>query len=222
MEKHIALIGDLKGSRHIPNRAQVQIQIKRALEDINLDYPECITSKLTLTLGDEFQALLKPCPRLMQMLDSLAMILQDYPFRVGIGYGDIRTAIDSNVSIGADGEAYWQARAAINYIHDNNAGGRVKTHIFGFSNLENELLNALFEASDTIKYGWTNLQAETFHLMLQHGIYTQSFGQNIFAQAIGISQSSLTKRLNAGNIKLYIKIRNLIGTGISEWYDAKK
>ena len=219
MSKHLAIIGDLKGSRHIADRAKAQLQIKKALEDINRDYPECITSKLTLTLGDEFQALLKPCPKLMQMLDSLALLLRDYPFRLGLGYGEISTAIDKNISIGADGEAYWKARAAIDYVHDNSAGGKVKTHLCGFSPLEDQLLNALFEASDTIKYGWTNLQTETFHLMLKQGIYTPSFEQNTFAQRIGISQSSLTKRLNAGNIKLYVKIRNLIGTSIREWQD---
>ncbi|NLC33387.1 MAG: hypothetical protein GX781_08835 [Clostridiales bacterium] len=217
MNQYLAMIGDLKGSRHIADRAQAQLQIKKALEEINHSYPECITSKLTLTLGDEFQALLSPCPRLMQMLDELAMLLKDFPFRMGLGYGEISTAIDSNISIGADGQAYWQARDAIEYVHDNNAGGKVKTHICGFGPQKDELLNALFEASDTIKHGWTNLQTDTFHHMLRQGIYTQNFEQNIFAQAIGISQSSLTKRLSAGNIKLYLKIRGLIAKSIREW-----
>lgn len=217
MSKHIAIIGDLKGSRQIADRAQAQLQIKQALEDINHAYPECIVSRLTLTLGDEFQALITPEKRMMQMLDDLAMRLENYPFRLGIGYGEISTAIDKNISIGADGEGFWQARAAIDYVHDNNAGGKVKTHISGFGKLHDELLNALFEASDTIKHSWTKLQAQTFKLMLKQNIYSPAFEQNLFAQAIGISESSLTKRLNAGNIKLYIKIRNLLGTSIREW-----
>lgn len=219
MAKYIAIIGDLKGSRQIKNRAQAQLQIKQALEGVNQAYPECIVSKLTLTLGDEFQALIKPEKRMIHMLDELYTSLEEYPFRLGIGYGEISTAIDKNISIGADGEGFWQARAAIDYVHDNSMGGKVITHILGFGKLHDELLNALFEASDTLRHGWTNLQAQTFRLMLKENIYSPVFEQKVFAQAIGISESSLTKRLNAGNIKLYIKIRNLIGTCVREWQD---
>lgn len=219
MQRYLAVIGDLKGSRQIKNRAQAQLEIKKALEDINRAYASCLVSKLTLTLGDEFQALAKPDTCCVKMLDDLAMRLHGFPFRLGLGYGGISTAIDKELSIGADGEGYWRAREAIQYVHDNSAGGKVNTHIIGFGRLEDDLLNALFQASDTLRYGFTALQADTFHHMLAQGIWTPNFEQKPFAEALGISQSSLTKRLNAGNIKLYLKLRNLIGTVIKEWHD---
>lgn len=222
MRKYLALIGDLKGSRQIKNRASAQIEIKKALEDINSAYAQCLTSRLTLTLGDEFQALVKPRKDSIKMLDDLTRRLFNFPFRLGLGYGSISTAIDKDLSIGADGEGYWRAREAIGYVHDNSAGGKVKTHIAGFGRLEDDLLNALFESSDTLLYGFTALQTETFHHMLNKGIWTPDFPQKPFAQSLGISQSSLTKRLNAGNIKLYLKLRNLIGTVMEEWHVESK
>ena len=218
MGKHFAVIGDLKGSRQITNRAQAQREIKQALEDINLAYPACIVSKWTLTLGDEFQALLTPEDGMMRMLDELMMRLQQYPFRLGIGYGDISTEIDPHLSIGADGEGFWRARAAIDYVHGNGTGG-MTSHFIGFGNLKDDVVNALLASSDTIRDKWTTLQKETFHLMLKQGIYAPQFEQHVFAETIGISQSSLTKRLNASNIKQYIQLRKLIETCFREWRD---
>lgn len=217
MAKYIAIIGDLERSREIADRDKAQARIQLALESVNAAYKNLIISKLTLTIGDEFQALVKPDPGILKMMDELEMLLASFPFRLGIGFGDISTAIDRERSIGADGEAYWMARAAIEYVHDNSQGGRKKTHLGGFGPLKDSLLNTLFEVSDLMKYGWTKLQAETFSHMLMQGTYSPGFDQKAFALKIGISQSSLTKRLSAGNIKLYLKIRNLIGESMEAW-----
>ena len=58
MTKYVAIIGDLKKSRDIKQRDKVQARIQSALEQINFSYHALIVSKLTLTIGDEFQALL--------------------------------------------------------------------------------------------------------------------------------------------------------------------
>lgn len=215
MTEYLALIGDLKKSRLIAGRADAQQEIKQALSDINAAYPQLFASRLTLTLGDEFQALLYPEQAgFMQMLDDLEARLIRYPFRLGLGLGSISTAIDRNISIGADGEAYWNARAAIDYVHANHAGGKVNTQLISPQPDRDCLLNALLESADLIKHGWTALQQETLHRMMEQGIYADSFDQKAFASAIGISQSSLTKRLSAGNIKFYIKLRLIIEQSI--------
>lgn len=218
MPSYLALIGDLKNSRQIAERAQAQKEVQRALAQINETYPSLFASRLTLTLGDEFQALIHPGQGgLMRMMDELEARLLPFPFRVGLGFGGILTDIDSSVSIGADGEAYWRAREAIGYVHANESGGKIRTHCLGFSAERDELLNALMEASDTLKSGWTALQRQTFSLLTLEGIYTPVFDQKKFAASIGISESSLTKRLNASDIKLYLKLRNLIEKSVHRW-----
>lgn len=148
------------------------------------------------------------------MLDDLETRLISYPFRVGLGLGGISTAIDSRVSIGADGEAFWHARDAISYVHANDAGGKVNTRLIGLNDGWDDTFNSLLEAADTIKFGWTALQDETFRGMIRRSIYSDSFEQKAFAQAIGISESSLTKRLYAGNIKFYIRLRKTVESGV--------
>ena len=215
MSIYLALIGDLKKSRNITHRADAQREIKQTLEDISAAYPRLFASRLTLTLGDEFQALLYPQEEgWTRMLDDLETRLISYPFRVGLGLGGISTAIDSRVSIGADGEAFWHARDAISYVHANDAGGKVNTRLIGLNDGWDDTFNSLLEAADTIKFGWTALQDETFRGMIRRSIYSDSFEQKAFAQSIGISESSLTKRLYAGNIKFYIRLRKTVESGV--------
>lgn len=218
MQQYLALIGDLRGSRHIDGRDKAQRQIKAALEQVNGQYVGLMASRLTLTLGDEFQALLHPQAQVMRLLDDLQRALRDFPFRLGLGYGGIRTAIDPQLSIGADGECFWHAREALQYVHDNDNGGRSMGRVLGYSGLRDELLNGLFQTTDALKAAWTDIQRETFYQMLAHDLYADSFDQQAFAASIGISPSSLSKRLAAGNIKLYLRTRLLMGRAMEEWH----
>ncbi|NLD34689.1 MAG: hypothetical protein GX653_07255 [Clostridiales bacterium] len=220
MEQYLALIGDLKGSRQIADREQAQRDIRRALDEVSGLFPGLIVSRLTLTLGDEFQALLHPGAQVTRLLDELERRLAKYPFRLGLGYGGISTAIDPELSIGADGPCYWHAREAIGWVHDNSAGGRYRVAVRGFGPLRDELLDGLFQTTDALKHSWTALQRHTFDQLLAHGIYSDSFEQNVFARSIGISDSSLTKRLSAGDIKLYLRTRVLIGRAMEAWHHA--
>lgn len=219
MEQYLAIIGDLIHSREIEDRKQVQKQIKKAFQTINDDYPELILSKLTLTLGDEFQFLTKPQEGIFELLDQLEMEL-GLPFRLGIGYGSLLTEINPDISIGADGEAFWNARDAITHVHDKDWSGKSRVRVKGFGEEEDLLLNALLATSDTLKSQWTDLQRETFHEMLKRRIYRESFDQKPFAQELGISESNLSKRLSTSNIKLYLHARRAIESSM-EAHHAK-
>lgn len=213
----ISVIGDLIQSRDIKDRKQVQQRILNVFEKINQKYENIILSKLTLTLGDEFQVILKPHRDIMKLLDDLEGQLK-LPFRLGIGYGSLLTTINPELSIGADGETFWHAREAIEYIHDKDWNGRSRVRIQGFGKERDELLNALLATTDALKYQWTDLQRETFEALLEQDLYQSVFDQKSFAKRLKISSSSLTKRLNAGNIKLYIHARNRLGRTIEAWH----
>ena len=57
-DTYIAVIGDIKESKKITNRSEVQKKLKLILEKINEKYNDDISSKFMITLGDEFQGLL--------------------------------------------------------------------------------------------------------------------------------------------------------------------
>ena len=210
MTRHIALIGDIIQSKQVANRLVLQESINKSFETIHNQYPDLIQSKFTLTLGDEFQALLTPSEGIFKLLDHLEMLIP-VSFRFGLGYGSLTTDFDKEVSIGADGPAYWYAREAINIIHDQNWSGKSKGYVVTKDEKFDRTINSLLLLSDTLKDGWTDLQRTTFEEMLAKQIYTEHFNQKEFAAALDISASSLSKRLNNGNIKIYLQARNTMG-----------
>ena len=180
-----------------------------------------IQSKFTLTLGDEFQALLTPSKTIFKLLDHLEMLIP-VSFRFGLGYGTLTTDFNKDVSIGADGPAYWHAREAIDIIHDQNWSGKTKGYVVTKDDKFDRTINNLLLLSDTLKDGWTDLQRKTFEQMLSKEIYTADFNQKEFADELGISASSLSKRLNVGNIKIYLHSRNTMGYLLEEFGETNE
>ena len=104
MANYIALIGDIIESKQVNDRAKLQINMQDAFDHINSKYDAIIRSKFTLTLGDEFQALLKPSKKVFELLEDLEFLIP-VSFRYGLGYGIMKTDFDTEISIGADGPA---------------------------------------------------------------------------------------------------------------------
>lgn len=202
----IAIIGDLIDSKQLDNRQQIQEQLRSALDFINIQFKDDIVSQLTLTLGDEFQGLLKVGAPVCFILDTLESQISELNVRYGIGIGDIVTEINPSLSIGADGPAFWYAREALEYIHDNHDYGMSHTYLIS-EKKEFRLINDILALSDHIKYSMTNIQKETLHFIIKEGIYSDTFDQKSVAHKMNISDVSLYKRLKAGQIKVYLRSR---------------
>ncbi|MGF3112256.1 SatD family protein [Facklamia sp. P9177] len=209
MATDVVIIGDFIKSKQIKERKVFQKQVQAIFKRLNQKYQKQLLSQLTLTVGDEFQVIMKLDSNWLNFLDDLYVTLP-HPFRLGIGIGEITTAIDPERSIGADGPAFWRAREAIEAVHRNHYGNKCHLALRTQDDSINQMVNSLFLLSETLKSQWTDLQRETFKLMLEEGIYQAEFDQAHFAQTIQISQSSLSKRLSLGNIKIYLRGRETI------------
>ena len=88
-DKYVAIIGDIVDSKKLSNRNSVQQKLKQVLEDINNKFSEDIASKFTITLGDEFQGLLKNRENIMRIVCEIEMAMTPIQIRFGIGIGDI-------------------------------------------------------------------------------------------------------------------------------------
>lgn len=113
MKKYTALICDIKNSKKIKNREEIQNKLKNMLNYINKEYNEYIESKFTITLGDEFQCLFNDASVVIDVIEYIKQEF-DVSVRFGIGIGFITTTINKEIAIGADGPAYHYAREAIN------------------------------------------------------------------------------------------------------------
>ena len=204
---YLALIADVIDSKMVQERLDLQKQVEKTLQKMNELFGDYLASRFTLTLGDEFQALLKVDAPVFQIIDTLRLELTPTQLRFGIGLGEIVTAIDPLQSVGADGPAYWNARAAINFVHQKNDYGN--TQIYFSSGKENQdyFVNALIASGEAIRSGWRESQEEILLNLLKRSVYSETFSQQDLAQSLAINPSALSKRLKSSSVRVYLRGR---------------
>ena len=191
----------------VEERFDLQKQLEKTLQTMNELFGEFIASNFTLTLGDEFQGLLKADAPVFQIIDTLRSELTPTQLRFGIGLGEILTDIDPLQSIGADGPAYWNARAAINLVHQKNDYGNTQIYFSCGKEKQDFFVNALIASGEAIRSGWRGSQEEILLDLLKRCVYSENFSQQDLAQSLEINPSALSKRLKSSSIRVYLRGR---------------
>ena len=204
---YLALIADVIDSKMVQERFDLQKQLEKTLQTMNELFGEFLASNFTLTLGDEFQALLKVDAPVFQIIDTLRSELTPTQLRFGIGLGEIVTDIDPLQSIGADGPAYWNARAAINLVHQKNDYGNTQIYFSCGKEKQDFFVNALIASGEAIRSGWRGSQEEILLDLLKRCVYSENFSQQDLAQSLEINPSALSKRLKSSSIRVYLRGR---------------
>ena len=204
---YLALIADVIDSKMVQERFDLQKQLEETLQKMNGLFADYLASCFTLTLGDEFQALLKMNAPVFQIIDTLRSELSPTQLRFGIGLGEIVTAIDPLQSIGADGPAYWNARAAINLVHQKNDDGNTQLYFSSGNDSQDLLVNALIASGEAIRSSWRDSQEEILLDLLKRPVYSETFSQQDLAQSLAINPSALSKRLKSSSIRVYLRGR---------------
>ena len=204
---YLALIADVIDSKMVQARFNLQKQLEETLQKMNGLFADYLASCFTLTLGDEFQALLKMNAPVFQIIDTLRSELSPTQLRFGIGLGEIVTAIDPLQSIGADGPAYWNARAAINLVHQKNDYGNTQIYFSSGNDSQDLLVNALIASGEAIRSSWRDSQEEILLDLLKRSVYSETFSQQDLAQSLAINPSALSKRLKSSSIRVYLRGR---------------
>ncbi|MDB8641832.1 SatD family protein [Streptococcus australis] len=204
---YLALIADVIDSKMVQERFDLQKQLEKTLQTMNELFGEFLASNFTLTLGDEFQGLLKVDAPVFQIIDTLRSELTPTQLRFGIGLGEIVTDIDPLQSIGADGPAYWNARAAINLVHQKNDYGNTQIYFSCGKEKQDFFVNALIASGEAIRSGWRGSQEEILLDLLKRCVYSENFSQQDLAQSLAINPSALSKRLKSSSIRVYLRGR---------------
>lgn len=204
---YLALIADVIDSKMVQARFNLQKQLEETLQKMNGLFADYLASCFTLTLGDEFQALLKMNAPVFQIIDTLRSELSPTQLRFGIGLGEIVTAIDPLQSIGADGPAYWNARAAINLVHQKNDYGNTQIYFSSGNDSQDSVVNALIASGEAIRSSWRDSQEEILLDLLKRSVYSETFSQQDLAQSLAINPSALSKRLKSSSIRVYLRGR---------------
>ncbi|EHJ56542.1 hypothetical protein HMPREF9318_00400 [Streptococcus urinalis FB127-CNA-2] len=206
---YFAIIGDIINSKKIQDREAFQQRLNDVLDQLNTDYRDVIASQFFITLGDEFQAILHRTAPVFQIIDVLISRLSPISVRFGLGFGDIKTSINPEMSIGADGPAFWYAREAIVELHQKNDYGDTLLTFKSENMKKNQVMNALISSGDAIKASWRASQMEVFNGLLELGIYDEHFDHQQLANKLSINPSALSKRLKSSHLKVYLRSRKL-------------
>ncbi len=181
-----ALIGDLLGSRSIDRRTEAQDALERELEALDQRLGDGLAARFVLTLGDEFQGLLRAPELVLPCLIHLETHLPALPIRFGVGWGRLATQLRAR-AIGMDGPCFHHARAALE---------RAKREqrwivVAGFGADLDATLNAVLRLLGELRMRWTDTQAETVALMRRLGT------QKAVAAARGVAPSTISEALSA-------------------------
>ena len=203
IQSFVAVIGDMKDSRHLENRKEVQVRLQGILDRLNEKYKDEIVSRFLITLGDEFQGLLSSGKYILDMVNEIRMEMYPVRLRFGIGFGQITTDIRTEMALGADGPGYYRAREAVELLKEREKKNRsVLSELclkIDETHRDKEiLLNTVFDLMYVVESGWTDRQREVIWDMLLHGD-----GQQNTACRLDITQSTVQKTLAAGSYYTY-------------------
>lgn len=201
----VAIIGDIRGSRSLTQRREIQENLGIILQEINEGFEADIAAKFLITLGDEFQGLLFDGRSLLKIIEKIEMSLYPVTFRFGIGMGRITTDIYPEMALGADGPAFYRARSAIELLKENESKKKAVLSDLSFrfeekNSTTERLLNTAFTLLYSLEHTWTDRQREIITDQLFH-----QDGQKASALRLGITQSAVHKALSAGSYYTYEK-----------------
>ena len=212
---YMAIIGDIKSSKTLNNRSEVQEKLKKTLDSINISYSEIIAAKFIITLGDEFQGLLFFTEDLVEIIKYIQKEMYPVEMRFGIGIGEISTKINEEAAIGADGPAFYAARNTISAIHDcakkiKKQAADIQINIYENSVFEIVEINTILALIKTIEDSWTEKQRYTIWDALDH-----PGSQISSAKRMNTSQSTIARRLADGKYIVYLNALQTIKEAIA-------
>ena len=193
----VAIIGDMKDSRHLENRKEVQTHLQKILNQVNKKYEKDIASRFLITLGDEFQGLLYTGKDVLRIISEIR--IQLYPVCLRFGTTDIR----AEMALGADGPGYYRAREAVEQLKEREKRNRPVPSDICLKMDEKDrgtevMLNTIFNLIYVVEKGWTIRQREIIWDM-----FLYEDGQQNTARRLNISQPTVQKALAAGGYYTY-------------------
>lgn len=200
---YVAMIGDIKESRKLENRGQIQEKLKLVLKYVNEAYQEDISAKFIITLGDEFQGLLHCNEHLFEILQYIQREMYPVRLRFGIGLGEISTDIFYEAAIGADGPAYYAARQMIEELRGQEKklkkqASDIQVSLYNTESFEIAEINTILALMKIIEDGWSEKQRFTIWDMKKNG-----GSQEECAKRMNTTQSTVARRLADGNYFTY-------------------
>lgn len=195
---YTVIIGDIVKSRKIEERGKVQEKLKKILETVNRDFKEYIEVRFSITMGDEFQGLLKDLSKSYEIIRYIEKELYPLKIRFGVGMGKLGTPIFENIGE-MDGECFVKARKA---IEDAKKLGQNIVYNLG-NNEKDMIINTILMLLEAVKTSWKDIHLKRIWLYEKMGTYEKvAKKEKISKQMV----SKMFKRINYYKVKKAEKI----------------
>lgn len=212
--QYYAIIGDIKRSKKIENRCEIQEKLKKILDNVNSIYNNDISAKFLITLGDEFQGLLEITAPILEIIKYIQREIYPIKLRFGVGIGNVSTLINHEAAIGADGPAFYAAREMIEFLREQEKklkkqAADIQISVYEKKCFETEEINVMFSLLKIIEDSWTEKQRYTIWDMMIH-----QGSQKMCAERMDITQSTVARRLADGKYIIYQRTMEVIDEAI--------
>ena len=206
--QYYAIIGDIKRSKKIENRCEIQEKLKKILDNVNSIYNNDISAKFLITLGDELTA------PILEIIKYIQREIYPIKLRFGVGIGNVSTLINHEAAIGADGPAFYAAREMIEFLREQEKklkkqAADIQISVYEKKCFETEEINAMFSLLKIIEDSWTEKQRYTIWDMMIH-----QGSQKMCAERMDITQSTVARRLADGKYIIYQRTMEVIDEAI--------
>lgn len=158
-----AVIADMVASRDLrPSaRSRVQDNFTQLIHRLNRLYKPHLLAKFVITIGDEFQGLLRTPDIIPHLIWTLERQFTARELRLGFGFGNLHTSI-KEYAINVDGPALHNARASIDASKRRGLRGGVFT---GFGPTLDPSLNGFARILQHQRATWPPRQREVLGLL---------------------------------------------------------
>ena len=209
--RHIVLVADIVASRKIVERSAVQVRLSTCLKELNLKRREGLVSPYTITLGDEFQAVLNAPDRIFR--DALTVLIALYPVEVRFSFsiGEISTAINTKQTVGMDGPAFHEARATIDRLRKTKS-------LFAVASRDGAGLMMINQSLALVSHAirkWPRSRLEILRGLCENRTIKQ------LARDLRVTDKAVYKSIDAGAIRTIVPLFEEIIASLREVMEQK-
>lgn len=208
MSNKVVLIGDVVESKRLDeaDRSSLQESLLGVIGRLN-ENSESIEAPMTITLGDEFQAVYSNADSILA--DSWSILAEIHPVsvRFSVGVGNIVTPINKEQALGMDGPAFHAARDGIEKL--KNTGKIYRIEVADKSEKEPDkadlrLLNQTLELLSNEMKRWKKVRFQILERL------NREVAVKDIAKELNLSDAAVYKNRDEGDLSLVLNLQNTI------------
>ena len=200
------VIGDIKGSKGLPNWQNIIAHLTEIFARINTQFSDVIVVDFTLTVGDEFQGVSVSPEKAFEILNFIRSKLQEklgLSIYCGVGVGDIERPLGREIGM-MRGSAFYRARDALESCKRKKRSILVKSS--DVPNQADLIINSCLRLVEAIESSLTIRQRGIVSYYRTHRDYTyEQLGRHF-----GFSKQAASQSLKAAKWEVIAEGDDLI------------